>query len=113
MQDGLSFGSLSLPDSIPPGSYQFIASTNVLDGFGKPLALFSQLLTIKSITQQNFNASLALLDTIVTNSSVRAKITVNITVPADKEKISVDYRAGKGISRSVVLNENSYIITIP
>lgn len=30
MVAGLAFGSLALPDSIPPGSYQLIASTNVL-----------------------------------------------------------------------------------
>lgn len=113
MQDGLSFGSLTLPDSIPPGNYQLIASTNVLDEAGMPIAVFSQPVTIKSITQQNFNASLILLDTLLTNGMVRAKLTVNITVPVGKEKISVDYRVGKGISRSVALNENSYIIAIP
>ncbi len=47
MQNGLSFGSLPLPDSLAPGKYQLLAFTNVTDHAGNPLAVFSQSITIK------------------------------------------------------------------
>jgi len=115
MQEGLSFGSLSLPDSIPPGNYQFIASTNILDKNAKPVALFTQSLTIKSITEQKFSATLSLLDTVIKNGIVRVNVTVSIRDPdpKQKQKATIEYNVGKEASRSIVLNENSYIISVP
>jgi hypothetical protein len=113
MQNGLSFGSMSLPDSIPPGNYQFIASTNLLDKDNLPYAVFTQSLTIKSITQNNFNTTLTLLDTVVVNGAVRAKINVEIKEINPKEKATVEYSISKGAKQAVGLKENSAIITIP
>lgn len=115
MENGLSFGSLTLPDSILPGNYQFIASTNILDKQGQPLAVYTQPITIKSITEQDFNAELSLLDTVITKGVVRAKVTMDIKQPDPTEKISINYSVGKGVEQSVTLKkgERSYVITIP
>lgn len=119
MADGLSFGSLSLPDSIPPGNYQFIASSNVLDKNDRPIAVFSQPLTIKSITQQNFNATLSLLDTVITNGAIRAKVIVNINDPIPIKKnqpvsqTTLEYSVGKEKKQRAIIKGNSYVITIP
>ncbi|MBC7914895.1 MAG: hypothetical protein H7Y07_12325, partial [Pyrinomonadaceae bacterium] len=115
MQDGLSFGSIILPDTIAPGNYQFIASTNVLDQHGKSLAVFTQPLTLKSITQRNFNANISLLDTVVNKYGVRAKVTIEIKDIKPKEKTNITYRVGRGIEKKAHLKagENEYLITIP
>lgn len=117
LKDGLSFGSMTLPDSIPPGNYQFIASTNVLDSKGQPLGVFTQALTIKSITLNTFSATLSLLDSAVNDGAVRAKLTVTLKDPDPKLKIrpGISYSVGKGEKKMVMLkqNENSYTITIP
>lgn len=117
MKDGLSFGSMTLPDSIPPGNYRFIASTNVLDNKGQPMAVFTQALTIKSITLNTFNASLSLLDSAVTDGAVRANITVTLKDPDPKSKVrlGISYSVGKGEKKTLILkqNESSYTMTIP
>ncbi len=117
IKDGLSFGSMKLPDSIPPGNYQFITSTNVLDKKGKPLAVFTQPLTIKSITLNSFNAALSLLDSVVTGGVIRARLNVTPKETPSKSKIQriITYRVGKGKKHTVLLkqNESSYTIFIP
>jgi hypothetical protein len=115
MHNGLSFGSMSLPDSIPPGNYRFIASTNLLDKDGKPYAVFTQSLTVKSISQNNFNTTLTLLDTVVVNGVVRAKINVEIKEinPKEKEKATLEYSVSKGTKKAADLKEGNAIISIP
>ncbi|WP_158797658.1 hypothetical protein [Pedobacter sp. L105] len=111
MQDGLCFGSLILPDSIPPGNYQLQATTNVLDKNGMPLTVFTQGLIIKSITEQAFSAELNSLETAVTNGMIRAKVTVNVKDP--KEKVTVRYSVGNSASKSAILKANTFIMEIP
>lgn len=117
MKDGLSFGSMGLPDSIPPGNYQFIASTNVMDKNGKPLTVFTQPLTIKSITLNSFNATLSLLDSVVTGGVIRARLNVTPKESPQKSKIKrvITYSVGKGEKQTIVLkqNESSYTMSIP
>jgi hypothetical protein len=113
MKTGLSFGSLNLPDSIPPGNYQLIASTNVWDKEARPLCVFSQPLSIKSITEQDFNANLSLLDTMINNGVVRVKLSVIPKTFNPRLKATVEYKVNQGISQSATLSENNYIISIP
>jgi hypothetical protein len=115
MQYGLSHGSLTLPDSIRPGNYQVIASTNVQNTSGSPLAIFTQSITIKSAMEQDFSASLTLLDTTVTTNGVRVRLAVNIknTDPKNKQRPIVEYSLGKGTKQSAVLTENTYTIQVP
>lgn len=113
IEQGLSSGSMTLPDSIPPGNYQLTATTNVLDKHHNPLAIFSQALTVKSISEQSFSASLTLLDTVATNGAVRVRVEVGIKNPDKKQKAKIVYQVGPGEKRTHILNESSYVITVP
>jgi len=57
MDKGLSFGSLTIPDSILTGNYHFLAYTDVLNN-GMPVAIFNQAITIKTNIDPPFKASL-------------------------------------------------------
>ena len=109
MQDGLSFGSLTLPDSIPPGNYQIIAYTNVLDKEDQPLAIFIQPVTIKSLTHQAFNATLQLLDPMVTNGVVRAKVNLTIKDPDPLERVSISYSVTKENPKTITLKKTAVL----
>ena len=117
MNNGFSFGSLALSDSIPPGNYQLFAGTNLLDTAGKPLAIFRQPITIKSITQPAFNALLSLIDTVPVNGILRAKITASpeLTGQRSKERFTIDYSIGNSVKNQVSLkpDESSFLISIP
>ncbi len=113
MVTGLAFGSLALPDTIPPGNYQLIASTNVLGPDDIPLAVFTQAITIKSVTQQDFIASLSLIDTVVTDGAVRAKVMVTVNNPDPKLKSSLAYSVGRYQQKSTPLKSILHTITIP
>jgi hypothetical protein len=113
MEEGLAFGSLALPDSIPPGNYQLIASTNVLGPDSLPLVVFTQAITIKSITQQDFTAALSLIDTVVTDGAVRAKLMVTVNDPDPKLKPSLAYSVGSYQQKSMPLKSVLHTITIP
>lgn len=113
MQYGLSNGSLMLPDSIGPGNYQFIASTNVQDRDGRPLAVFTQSLTLKSTAEQDFSASLTLLDTAVTRNGVRVQVAINLKNHTKELSPMMEYGIGNGTRQAVTLNESTYTIPIP
>jgi len=115
MENGLSNGSLIVPDTIPPGNYLLNACTNVLDQHGKPVAIFSQPVTIKTILQRKFEAALSLVDTAVINGFVRAKVTVNIKDERRKGKPEVAYNMAdnKPLHISLADPETSTIINIP
>lgn len=61
IKDGLSFGSITLPDSIPTGNYHFLAYTDKLVN-GMPEVLFIQNITIKSSIEPSFKANVKLVD---------------------------------------------------
>jgi hypothetical protein len=65
LYNGLAFGNMVLPDSLPTGNYSLVCYTNVLVN-GLPPALFIQPLTIKSSDASSFNATLSLMDSITT-----------------------------------------------
>lgn len=77
MNNGLSFGSIHLPDSIPTGNYRFLVYTNkLINGF--PELLFIQPITIKSSIEPPFKASIKLSEQ--TNSDNKPlKILVSAT----------------------------------
>src|SRR5690606_5744150 len=99
----------------PPGNYQFIGTTNVVDNKGQPLAVFTRPLTLKSITQPNFTATLSLLDTVAAHGAVRAQINIAVNDPDPRERITIDYAVGRHKRQSVTLKkeERSYTVTIP
>jgi hypothetical protein len=63
MDNGLAFGNMVLPDSLPTGNYSFVCYTNQLAN-GKPSALFVQPVTIKAGDDKSFIATLSLADSI-------------------------------------------------
>lgn len=63
MNGGLSQGSLYLPDSLPTGDYNFVCYT---DGFvnGQPTDIFVQPVTIKTVNDESFVATLTIMDSL-------------------------------------------------
>ena len=78
MADGLAFGNVFIPDSIPPGDYSFILYTNVLTN-GKPNDIFTQPIAIKTTSKPSINASLNLVDTAKATSGIRKVVLTVIT----------------------------------
>lgn len=56
---GIGSGSLTIPDTIPPGNYTFIAYTNKMVN-GKPDAFFKQSVTLKTGAQANFEVEMTI-----------------------------------------------------
>jgi hypothetical protein len=63
IENGLSFGNLILPDSLPPGNYTFICYTDKRIN-ENPSALFEQPITIRSSRTDGFVVELILRDSI-------------------------------------------------
>jgi hypothetical protein len=55
---GWGFGSIQLPDSIAPGEYKLMVYTNLVDSDSLPLALFTQELSVRSLSQPDFVSSM-------------------------------------------------------
>ena len=115
LENGLSSGSLRLPDTIPSGSYRLISYTNAIDKKGFPVASFSVPIEIKSTTQQDFTSSITLLDSTIYNGAVRARITIKPNNPVAMRKVLpvLTYSVSKGNVHSAVMKGNELIITIP
>jgi hypothetical protein len=116
IENGLSSGSLRLPDTIPPGNYRLLSYTNVLDNSGSPVAQFSAPIEIKSITQQSFSSQLTLLDSMPRNGMVRVRMNVqgkDGLVFSKKNYPVVSYSASKDYVRSAILKSSDLIIEIP
>jgi hypothetical protein len=115
IKEGISAGSVVIPNNIPPGNYLFNACTNVLDQQGKPVVMFSQPITIKSISQTRFNASLALLDTAITNGAIRASVSLNIKDYERAGKPVITYGIGGAKTQKITLpdEQSSANISIP
>ena len=93
MTDGLSFGNILIPDTIPPGDYSFILYTNELRN-GKPAGTFTQHITIKATSKSAITATLSIIDT---SSLDYHKIIVMVTDKAGRPlpDAIVDYRIGR------------------
>lgn len=113
MDKGLGQGGLALPDTIAPGNYQLLAYTNVLDKNGQPVAVFSTPVVIKNTTQQAFNSSIVLLDSVIKNGIIRAKIIVSVHESNPKIHPVINYHVGKGRTFSSVVKEKELIVAIP
>ena len=95
MEDGFSNGNIHLPDSIPPGDYQLMAYTNPVDKFNKPLDVFTQQLTVKSVNQETINANISLVDTVADKEGNYHVVLFAQPKAADKQlKPEVSYHTG-------------------
>ncbi|UEG51600.1 hypothetical protein LLH06_11520 [Mucilaginibacter daejeonensis] len=68
MNNSVGFGNILLSDTIPPGNYTFMVYTNRQVN-GKPDALFTQPITIRTTTAPTFKAILSLQDTALSASN--------------------------------------------
>jgi len=112
IQNGLSFGSINLPDTIDPGNYHLIAYTNVVNTYKTPQVFFSQAITIKSISEPPFKATLQLLDTVPDSDIIRAAINVSLPESRSKIKPDVTYSLGRWNSKVDLDKRNSGVIIL-
>lgn len=115
MQMGFGYGNLTVPDTVPPGHYHFIAYTNRTVA-GKPEIGFVQPVTIKTASESAFHVELT-LDTLYkdpVNTRVILKVTTKngpldgaaINYYLGAKKLRVD---GKGKTNVI----GSYTLLLP
>lgn len=114
MTNGLSFGSLTLPDSIPTGNYRFLVYTDKLVD-KMPELLFVQNITIKSSIDPSFKANVKLLNPVNNETNVH-KILVS-TAASDGRFLAkpaqISYNYGKIKKRATTDASGQVIITLP
>lgn len=113
ISDGLSSGFVLLPDSVPPGNYQIMAYTNVLNAQELPIAQFTSSVKVLSISQPTFSSKLTLLDTVVKNGGIRALVEVSGLDANRRATIMVNYQIGPHFSKSIKLEKKQATIIIP
>jgi len=109
---GFAFGALTLPDSIPSGSYRFVANTNIKHN-NKPDGGFIQPITIKSTTVNPLTANISIFkayDNETKNGTALLKV-----LSSDNhfvEGAEIKYQIGKdkqllqtGVAKSSVIGE--------
>jgi hypothetical protein len=111
MADGLSFGNVLIPDTIPPGDYSFILYTNELIN-GKPVDTFTQHITIKATSKPTISASINLVDSAAVNTR---KVVIRVT---DKDgrplpSAAIDYHLGKLSGKAKADQFGHYELSIP
>jgi len=95
IENGLSFGSLTLPDSITTGNYRFLAYTDKLIN-GVPEAIFVQNITIKSSIDPAFKANIKLAEAVNVESK-SYKVLIAATTKDDRflpKPLKVSYTYG-------------------
>jgi len=112
MADGISFGNVFLPDTIPAGSYSFILYTNQLYK-GKPKDIFVQHITLANTNELTFKVSLS-LDTINVDSANR-KIILDVLTKYGRPvaDAKVNYIIGKINGNAQTDNEGKCFIISP
>lgn len=83
MENGLSFGNVLIPDTIPPGNYSFLLYTNVL-ATDKQIDSFVQPITIKATSASGISASLNLVDSALSPTGEYRRVQIKV---ANKEKL--------------------------
>ncbi len=78
IKGGVAPGSITIPTAAVPGNYSFVATTNRLKN-GKPEVVFTQPITIKSEEPEDFTGSLTALDTSLTLSQQKIRLTTRFT----------------------------------
>jgi hypothetical protein len=96
MQNGLSFGSIKLPDSLLTGNYHLISYTDRLQN-GQPKAIFKQAITIKTNIEPAFKASMKLNEPL-SASEKNHTVLVSVTTTDGRflpKATKISYRYGK------------------
>lgn len=109
--DGFSFGNLSLPDTIPPGNYLFTAFGNVADAHQQPLAVYQQLITIKSVIKNNFRAFIQPLDSLSTREKFYVQVRAENLSYLPLKKAEVIYSLD-GVKKEIAYTNNEGFVNI-
>jgi hypothetical protein len=111
MLNGFSYGSMILPDTIQPGQYRLQAVTDFQIN-DKPEVTFTQNISIRSILEPAFKASMKILE----NNAKGTKVLVVATTADNRflpKPLDVTYKYGK--NRNVLKTDNSgqAVISLP
>jgi hypothetical protein len=120
MGKGVCFGNTIIPDSIAPGNYTFLLTTNRLVN-GRPEMVFAQPVTIKTQSDPVFTASLNPLDTAGSNTEQKVMLLVDVPEHNPNKKIpppQIDFKYYVGSSAHPLIHgeaktEKQYNFTIP
>lgn len=96
MQNGLSFGSMTLPDSLLTGNYHFLVYTDKLSN-GLPEAIFDQAITLKTNIDPAFKASMKLTQSSL-GLSHQHQVLVSVTSKDNRflpKPTTISYRYGQ------------------
>ncbi|MBB2143913.1 hypothetical protein GM921_00315 [Pedobacter sp. LMG 31464] len=113
INEGLAFGSLVLPDSIPTGNYRFLAYTDRLIN-GMPEAIFIQNITIKSSIDPAFKANIKLAEAANAESK-SYKVLIAATTRDDRflpKPIKVSYKYGNVRKNTLTDASGQSLITL-
>ncbi|RYG18012.1 MAG: hypothetical protein EOO07_09900 [Chitinophagaceae bacterium] len=114
MDNGLSFGSLTIPDSIPTGNYRFLVYTNKLVN-KLPELLFVQHITIKSSIDPAFKASVKLVEETNANSK-QLKVLLSTTTADGRflpKPAEINYSYGSVRKRTLTDALGQSILLLP
>lgn len=120
MADGLSFGCLELSDTIPPGSYRFIAYTDIVNEKMEPIAYFETPLIIKYTKSRDVILSSKLTDSTAYGQTRSFQVTARdyrglpikgagVTYIYDKDEINAGFTDEHG--RITLTIENYSAVT--
>lgn len=96
IDDGLAFGSMTLPDSIVTGDYHFLVYTDQLVK-GKPELIFKQRITVKTNIDLPFKGNITFLEK-PNNKAKEHKLLISVTSNDNKflpKPTIVNYKYGK------------------
>jgi|GEM_PF-247422 len=115
--NGYCFGNSYIPDSVRAGSYTLVAYGNLIKN-NTPDIVFKQQITIKTGSQQLFNASLNPLDTSATAANQKVMLLVNFTgEKSPPSSVPVTYYVGDArkpaTTGAVKTALGQYIFNIP
>lgn len=112
LDSGLCSGSLLIPDSVPPGNYRLMASTNITTNKNELPGVFYQALTVKSATPPLFYTSFA-VDTSQ-KDILRIHVSGRLSKGGFLKRGKVKYRLLNEKESELKLNDNGDgIIMIP
>lgn len=110
IEDGLSFGSMVVPDSTLSGNYHLIAYTDKLVD-SKPELIFNQAILIKTNIEPPFKANIAFVEK-PSNTNPTHKLLVSVTSNDNRflpKPTTVNYRYGK-INKTAKTDASSQLL---
>lgn len=110
MQDGLSFGSIVIPDSIATGNYHFLVYTDKMLN-KKPELIFKQAITLKTNIEPAFKANVSLTEKATSNTQ-NHKVLIALTTAENRflaKPATINYRYGN-VNKTVKTDASSQLL---